>query len=188
MSSPGERRLAETVAALVSAHRAGTIKPEDTVARTYERIRRRDDPAIFIHLARRGRRHCRSRALAVQGCVRTAACSAFPLRSRTTSMSAACRRHPVARPFKYTAVKGCDSGRKLRAAGAIVIGKTNLDQFATGLVGVRSPYGMPPQHHPAGPDPGRIKLRFGDGCRRRPCADRARHRHGGIRPRASRAQ
>jgi allophanate hydrolase len=31
----------------------------------------------------------------------------------------------------------------LRAAGAIIIGKTNLDQFATGLVGVRSPYGIP---------------------------------------------
>lgn len=30
---------------------------------------------------------------------------------------------------------------KLKAAGAIVLGKTNLDQFATGLVGVRSPYG-----------------------------------------------
>jgi len=33
--------------------------------------------------------------------------------------------------------------RRLRAAGALVIGKTNLDQFATGLVGVRSPYGAP---------------------------------------------
>ena len=32
---------------------------------------------------------------------------------------------------------------KLERAGAIVIGKTNLDQFATGLVGVRSPYGIP---------------------------------------------
>jgi allophanate hydrolase len=32
---------------------------------------------------------------------------------------------------------------RLRHAGAIVIGKTNLDQFATGLVGVRSPYGVP---------------------------------------------
>ena len=30
---------------------------------------------------------------------------------------------------------------RLRAAGAIVAGKTNLDQFATGLVGTRSPYG-----------------------------------------------
>jgi len=32
---------------------------------------------------------------------------------------------------------------KLMAAGAICIGKTNLDQFATGLVGTRSPYGIP---------------------------------------------
>ncbi len=30
---------------------------------------------------------------------------------------------------------------KLRDAGAILIGKTNMDQFATGLVGTRSPYG-----------------------------------------------
>ncbi|KAK9376666.1 uncharacterized protein V1513DRAFT_375426 [Lipomyces chichibuensis] len=32
----------------------------------------------------------------------------------------------------------------LKAAGAIVVGKTNLDQFATGLVGARSPYGKTP--------------------------------------------
>lgn len=30
---------------------------------------------------------------------------------------------------------------RLEAAGALVVGKTNLDQFATGLVGTRSPYG-----------------------------------------------
>lgn len=30
---------------------------------------------------------------------------------------------------------------RLRAAGAVVLGATNLDQFATGLVGTRSPYG-----------------------------------------------
>lgn len=32
---------------------------------------------------------------------------------------------------------------RLRAAGAVCVGKTNLDQFATGLVGTRSPYGRP---------------------------------------------
>jgi urea carboxylase / allophanate hydrolase len=34
--------------------------------------------------------------------------------------------------------------QRLKAAGAILIGKTNLDQFATGLVGTRSPYGAVP--------------------------------------------
>jgi allophanate hydrolase len=34
--------------------------------------------------------------------------------------------------------------QRLQAAGAIVMGKTNLDQFATGLVGTRSPYGEVP--------------------------------------------
>ena len=33
--------------------------------------------------------------------------------------------------------------QRLVDAGALVVGKTNLDQFATGLVGVRSPYGVP---------------------------------------------
>ncbi len=32
--------------------------------------------------------------------------------------------------------------RRLIMAGALVVGKTNLDQFATGLVGTRSPYGV----------------------------------------------
>lgn len=32
----------------------------------------------------------------------------------------------------------------LKQAGAIVVGKTNLDQFATGLVGTRSPFGAVP--------------------------------------------
>jgi allophanate hydrolase len=41
----------------------------------------------------------------------------------------------------YLAPQDAHVVAKLKAAGAIVIGKTNLDQFATGLVGVRSPYG-----------------------------------------------
>jgi allophanate hydrolase len=33
--------------------------------------------------------------------------------------------------------------RRLEAAGAVIIGKTNMDQFATGTAGLRSPYGAP---------------------------------------------
>ncbi|EKT62908.1 allophanate hydrolase [Providencia burhodogranariea] len=43
--------------------------------------------------------------------------------------------------FAYCADTDGTAVAKLKAAGAIVVGKTNLDQFATGLVGVRSPYG-----------------------------------------------
>src|SRR5207248_5590459 len=45
--------------------------------------------------------------------------------------------------FSYSPARDSTTAAKLRAAGAIIIGKTNLDQFATGLVGVRSPYGIP---------------------------------------------
>ena len=45
--------------------------------------------------------------------------------------------------FAYTPAEDAVAVARLLAAGAIVMGKTNLDQFATGLVGVRSPYGVP---------------------------------------------
>ncbi len=46
--------------------------------------------------------------------------------------------------FSYIAREDATTVHRLRQAGAIVVGKTNLDQFATGLAGVRSPYGVVP--------------------------------------------
>jgi allophanate hydrolase len=46
--------------------------------------------------------------------------------------------------FAYRPDHDAASVAALRAAGAVVVGKTNLDQFATGLVGTRSPYGAVP--------------------------------------------
>jgi allophanate hydrolase len=43
--------------------------------------------------------------------------------------------------FAYQAAESAPAVARLLAAGAVVLGKTNLDQFATGLVGTRSPYG-----------------------------------------------
>ena len=61
--------------------------------------------------------------------------------------------------FEYTPEKSATVVQRLIDAGAIPIGKTNLDQFATGLVGVRSPYGIPanafhPDYIPGGSSSG----------------------------------
>jgi allophanate hydrolase len=45
--------------------------------------------------------------------------------------------------FAFTPDADAPVVARLIAAGALPLGKTNLDQFATGLVGVRSPYGIP---------------------------------------------
>ena len=45
--------------------------------------------------------------------------------------------------YAYAPARDATCVRRLLDAGAVVMGKTNLDQFATGLVGVRSPYGVP---------------------------------------------
>jgi allophanate hydrolase len=45
--------------------------------------------------------------------------------------------------FAYVPKRSAHVVDRLEAAGAILLGKTNLDQFATGLNGTRSPYGIP---------------------------------------------
>ena len=45
--------------------------------------------------------------------------------------------------FSHMPAASAPAVQRLIEAGALILGKTNLDQFATGLVGVRSPYGVP---------------------------------------------
>jgi allophanate hydrolase len=133
--------VTETVAEILDAYRAGAAKPADIVARSYARIRAHNDPAIFITLRDEADVIADAEALArsgnstlplygipvavkdnidVKGLPTTAACPAFAYRPQRDATAAA----------------------RLRAAGALILGKTNLDQFATGLVGVRTPYGI----------------------------------------------
>ncbi len=54
--------------------------------------------------------------------------------------------HPA---FAYRPAVSADCVQQLQAAGAVILGKTNMDQFATGLVGTRTPYGpVPSAVHP----------------------------------------
>ena len=134
--------MTETVAEILSAYRCGAAKPEDVVARSFARIRAHADPAIFIALREETEVVAEARELA------RAAETTLPLYGipvavkdnidvRGLPTTAAC---PA---FTYRPGQDATAVARLRAAGALVLGKTNLDQFATGLVGVRTPYGIP---------------------------------------------
>lgn len=132
----------ETIAAIVAAHRAGTMTPAQTIARTYQRIRDHNDPAIFISL--------RDEKDAIAEAEKLAAKDAASLRLYGVPVAVKDNIDALGFPttaacpaFSYTPTHDSTAVERLRAAGAIIIGKTNLDQFATGLVGVRSPYGIP---------------------------------------------
>ncbi|MEM6888983.1 MAG: allophanate hydrolase [Pseudomonadota bacterium] len=129
-----------TLDTLREAYDAGAT-PSDIVREVYQRIEAVGDPAIFIHLrpmeeviAEAEALPARSDAVPLWGAPYVAKDNIDVAGIPTT---AAC---PA---YAYTPDRDAFVVAKLRAAGALVIGKTNLDQFATGLVGVRSPYGVP---------------------------------------------
>ena len=132
--------MLNTVAEIVAAHRDGAATPQDTMRQCFARIRAHGDPGIFIALREEADALAEAAALPrnialplhgvpvavkdnidVQGLPTTAACPAFA----------------------YIPERDASVVARLRAAGAIVIGKTNLDQFATGLVGTRTPFPVP---------------------------------------------
>jgi allophanate hydrolase len=134
--------VTETVAEIVAAYRSGALTPTDIVARSYSRLRERRDPAIFISLRKE------EEVLAEAETLMKGGSDALPLYGipvavkdnidvRGLPTTAAC---PA---FLYQPQEDAVAVARLRAAGALVLGKTNLDQFATGLVGVRSAYGHP---------------------------------------------
>ncbi len=131
------------IASLKAAYAKG-LSPLDLVEEIIRRIEASDDPAIFITKTpdedlRAAARDLLARApganslplwgvpfavkdnIDVAGLPTTAACPAFA----------------------YLPQQDATVIARLKAAGAIVIGKTNLDQFATGLNGTRSPHGAP---------------------------------------------
>jgi allophanate hydrolase len=134
--------MTETVAAIVAAHRAGTLSPAQTVARSFARIRDHNDPAIFISLRDEKDAVKEAEALAGKDAL-LLPLYGIPVAVKDNIDVAGLPTTAACPAFSYSPAHDATSVAKLRAAGAIVIGKTNLDQFATGLVGVRSPYGIP---------------------------------------------
>jgi allophanate hydrolase len=131
-----------TIAAIVEAHRSGKAAPESTIADCFARIRAHGDAAVFISLRDEQDALAEARALRAVGNsdrpllgVPVAVKDNIDVKGLATT--AGC---PA---FAYHPKRDATCVARLKDAGAIVIGKTNLDQFATGLVGVRSPYGIP---------------------------------------------
>lgn len=129
-----------TVREIVEAHRAGKAKPEETVAESLRRIRESGDPAVFISIAddasalAQARDAARNPELPLCG---------VPVAVKDNIDAAGFATTAACPAFSYRPERDATSVAKLKAAGAVIVGKTNLDQFATGLVGVRSPYGVP---------------------------------------------
>ena len=134
--------MTETVAAIVAAHRAGTLSPAQTVARSFQRIRDHNDPAIFISLRDEADAVREAEALSARDAARLPLYG-IPVAVKDNIDALGLPTTAACPAFSYSPAHDATSVARLRAAGAIIIGKTNLDQFATGLVGVRSPYGIP---------------------------------------------
>jgi allophanate hydrolase len=133
--------MTATIVTLLAAHAAG--KPlTATIEETYDRIAAHDDPALFIAI------RPKAEALAIAERLEAAGSSGKPLYGVPfvvkDNIDVAGLMTTAACPaFAYRPQWSAFVVERLERAGAIVIGKTNLDQFATGLVGVRSPYGVP---------------------------------------------
>ena len=127
-----------TLEALRQAYAEG-LKPADVVAEAFRRLDAVGDPGIFIHQAR-------------EAALGDAVALDVPDERPLWGIPFAIKDNIDVAGMPTTA--GCPDSTydatddafvvaRLRRAGAIAIGKTNLDQFATGLVGVRTPYPMP---------------------------------------------
>jgi allophanate hydrolase len=134
--------VTETIATMVAAHRAGAASPAQTVARSFARIRDHNDPAVFISLRDEQEALKEAQALAGKDAAQLPLYG-VPVAVKDNIDVAGLPTTAGCPAFSYLPSHDATAVARLRAAGAIIIGKTNLDQFATGLVGVRSPYGIP---------------------------------------------
>ncbi len=138
-----ERQSAAAIAAAVSA---GATTAVAVVEEALARIAAYDGIQPQIWITRASRADVLDAARAVDA--RVAAGEVLPLAgvpyAAKDNIDVAGLQTTAACPaFAYRPERSAGVTERLAAAGAICLGKTNLDQFATGLVGVRSPYGVP---------------------------------------------
>ena len=120
-------------------YQSGAARPEDIVRLIYDRINAAGDDHVWIYLVPEEAALKRARELGAWSPDRPLFGIPFAVKDNIDveglPTTAGC---PA---FSYVPQRTASAVQKALDAGAILIGKTNMDQFATGLVGTRSPYG-----------------------------------------------
>lgn len=129
--------LSLDMANLARLYAAGEATPDAVVREVYARIRRKGAAPDWISLVDEDVAVGRARA-ALRGPLYGVP---FAVKDNidVVGMPTTC----ACPEFAYVAERSATVVERLVAAGAVLIGKTNLDQYATGLNGTRSPYGIP---------------------------------------------
>jgi allophanate hydrolase len=141
MTSTTAHSQSLSIASLQAAYADGA-RPVDVIAHAYDRIAAQTANPIWISLVPRERALAAASALPRQA----PRCESRPLWGVPFAVKdnidvAGLETTAACPQFAYRATASATAVERLTAAGAILLGKTNLDQFATGLVGTRSPYG-----------------------------------------------
>ena len=136
------------IASLRKAFLSGAVSAADLLDRVLDRIAQWDDPAIWISrpskdAVRNRARELDAEAAADSSTVERLLLFGIPFAVKDNIDVAGMPTTAGCPAFAYTPAETAPVVAKLLAAGAVLLGKTNLDQFATGLVGTRSPYGVP---------------------------------------------
>jgi allophanate hydrolase len=138
-----DRSFPFDVVSLRRAYDEGTVTPAQIVERTLERIAADDTEGIWIHLRDPEVLRAEAKSLERDG-NRDLALYGIPFAVKDNIDVAGVPTTAACPEYAYVPSVSAPVVERLRAQGALFVGKTNLDQFATGLVGVRSPYGTPP--------------------------------------------
>jgi allophanate hydrolase len=120
-----------------AAYATGALTPPEVITEVYRRIGERGEKPVWISLVPSGQA-LEKAANAAKGPL-----YGIPFAVKDNIDVAGMPTTCACPDFAYVPERSATTVERLEAAGAIVIGKTNLDQFATGLVGTRSPYGTP---------------------------------------------
>ncbi len=129
---------------LLGAYRAGTLDVRQTIEEVLKRIAQAGDDKVWISRSPDADLLAQADALdARRGEIDRLPLYGVPFAAKDNLDVAGMVTTAACPGFAYEAKTSAEVVQRLVDAGAIVIGKTNLDQFATGLVGVRSPYGVP---------------------------------------------